>query len=71
MHFTIEKMYLYVTVYIRVIYFNVDIDECTNNTDNCNQTCTNTEGSFTCGCNGGYELNSDGTTCNGTYWEIT
>ena len=71
MHFTTEKMYLYVTVYNCVIYFNVDIDECTNNTDNCNQTFTNTEGSFTCGCNGGYELNSDGTTCNGTYWEIT
>ena len=32
--------------------------------------CTNTEGSFTCGCNDGYLLDSDGTTCNGTYWEI-
>ena len=68
MHFTTEKMCLYVTVYIRVIYFNVDIDECTNNTDNCNQTCTNTEGSFNCGCNDGYLLDSDRTTCNGMYW---
>ena len=56
---------------MRVIYFNVDIDECTNNTDNCNQTCTNTEGSFTCGCSDGYVLNSDGISCNGMYWEIT
>ena len=60
-------MSLYFTVYIRVIYFNIDIDECANNTDNCIQTCTNTEGSFTCGCNDGYILDSDGTTCNGTY----
>ena len=63
-------MYLYVTVYISIIYSNIDIDECTNNTDNCTQTCRNTVGSFTCGCNDGYLLEGDGTTCNGTYWEI-
>ena len=34
----------------------VDIDECTDNTDNCdgNATCDNNNGSFTCNCNNGY-----------------
>ena len=42
-----------------------DIDECITNRDNCQQTCTNTRGSFTCGCGSGYRLNSDGRTCRG------
>jgi predicted SprT family Zn-dependent metalloprotease len=45
-----------------------DIDECTANTDNCDDTngiCTNTAGSFTCSCNAGYELDADGFTCTG------
>ena len=29
--------------------------------------CTNTDGSFTCGCNIGYLLDTDGTTCKGIY----
>ena len=50
-------------------FFNADIDECSEDTDNCNQTCTNTEGSFTCVCDDGYILDSDETTCNGMYLE--
>ncbi|MFO7825950.1 MAG: calcium-binding EGF-like domain-containing protein, partial [Cyclobacterium sp.] len=40
-----------------------DIDECADNTDNCdnNATCSNTPGSFTCACNDGWE--GDGTSC--------
>ena len=49
---------------------NADINECSEGIDNCNQTCTNTEGSFTCGCDDGYLLYSDETTCNGIYLEI-
>ena len=50
------------------LFKNLDIDECTANTDGCDDTnggCTNTPGSFTCTCNTGYELNVDGTTCDG------
>ena len=47
--------------------FHPDIDECSDEGHNCSQTCTNTEGSFTCGCNSGYELDVDGTSCNGMY----
>ena len=42
-----------------------DIDECSDGTHNCSQICTNTNGSFICECNDGYELNFDGATCNG------
>ena len=49
--------------------FDTDIDECSKNTDNCSQTCTNTDGNFTCGCYNGYLLDTDGTTCNGMYRE--
>ena len=45
--------------------FHPDIDECSDRTDGCSQICTNTVGSFTCGCNTGFQLNSDGATCNG------
>ena len=42
-----------------------DINECTENRDRCSQTCTNTDGSYTCGCNLGYQLNGDERTCQG------
>ncbi len=42
-----------------------DIDECALGTDTCQQVCVNTPGSYLCECYIGYELNGDGTTCNG------
>ncbi len=42
----------------------IDIDECTGS-NICHQVCTNTEGSFTCGCEAGYVLDSDGASCSG------
>ena len=47
-------------------YKNIDVDECTLNTDNCADdiaTCTNTIGSFTCACKTGYSGN--GVVCDG------
>ena len=41
----------------------VDEDECDIYT-NCQHSCVNTEGSFHCDCNDGYELASDGYSCN-------
>ena len=45
-------------------YTGYDIDECTGS-NNCHQVCINTEGSFTCGCEAGYVLDSEGATCSG------
>ena len=46
---------------------HLDIDECSDGTDDCTQTCTNTIGSFTCGCYSGYLLDTDGFSCNGEH----
>lgn len=45
---------------------SLDIDECSNNLDNCAvgiATCTNNEGSYSCACKPGYT--GDGVTCTG------
>lgn len=45
----------------------IDINECTNGTHACysDDHCTNTPGSYTCSCPQGYEVGSDGHSCNG------
>ena len=43
----------------------VDIDECTDGTDNCTDGCVNTEGSYYCTCSEGYELMDGNNTCVG------
>ena len=42
-----------------------DIDECDTSNGGCNQTCTNTEGSFECSCGVGYLLAADNQDCVG------
>ena len=49
------------------VFFSSDNDECSLGTNTCPHVCTNTIGSFYCGCNSGFELNSDGATCDGEY----
>ena len=45
-----------------------DIDECAEGSDECDEHCYNTVGSYSCNCTGpGYRLHSDGTTCQGEY----
>ena len=44
-----------------------DIDECQPGGNNCNQTCSNTVGSYQCNCTPGYSLQEDGVTCTGVY----
>ena len=50
-----------------VSYNSTDVDECTTNSDNCDQVCTNTVGAFNCSCNNGFLLNNDGATCDGRF----
>ena len=44
---------------------NIDVDECEINNGGCNQTCSNTYGTFECSCDNGYSLAADGLDCNG------
>lgn len=44
------------------MFLLLDVNECKMDTDDCDDahgTCTNKDGSYTCGCNKGYTLNSD------------
>ena len=43
-----------------------DNNECTLNTDLCDQNCQNTDGGYTCSCNTGYTLDRDRQSCFGT-----
>ena len=42
-----------------------DIDECQDNNGGCSQDCSNTEGSYSCSCKEGYQLQSDNANCTG------
>ena len=44
-----------------------DIDECHEGIHLCNQTCTNTNGSYTCQCQEGFRLDNNGVDCSGTF----
>ena len=44
-------------------YICFDLDECEENQHNCEHTCVNTEGSYTCKCDYGYILHTDGKSC--------
>lgn len=48
-------------------FFFLDANECLQGSHVCVQTCHNTVGSYSCGCNSGYRLNLDGRSCNGIY----
>ena len=43
----------------------IDVNECVEGSAQCSQSCTNTAGSYVCGCSDGYYLDTDGYTCNG------
>ena len=47
------------------IYSISDTDECNTTNGGCEQVCTNILGSFYCSCNNGYQLQQDGSSCNG------
>ena len=48
-------------------YVFTDVDECNEGMHNCTYGCINTNGSFICACQVGYEFSEDRTSCQGTY----
>ena len=53
-----------------IIFFLIDVDECLADPYPChgNASCTNTDGSFECECNSGFDGN--GNVCSGNYWSL-
>ena len=50
------------------ILYTVDVNECLSGSignTTCLEVCVNTPGSWRCGCNPGYTLNTDGISCRG------
>ena len=45
--------------------FILDINECAVGNGGCQHDCTNTDGSYTCGCQSGFKLNNNEHTCSG------
>ena len=52
--------------YIVTISSKPDINECDEGNGGCSDYCDNTQGSFECSCDDGYELESDRRNCVGT-----
>ena len=55
----------------RYVFLYTDVDECAQNTDGCEQMCTDTAGSYQCSCRDGYRLGRDGRRCEGECTYIT
>ena len=53
------------TFNLKTDFWSIDRDECALANGGCQHTCENSVGSFSCSCNDGYKLNSDGLTCSG------
>ena len=47
------------------LYTHSDNNECLSDNGGCDHNCTDSDGSYTCSCNNGYQLNNDGHTCEG------
>ena len=48
-----------------ILFRFIDVNECAVNNGGCDQVCTNTQGSYQCGCNPGY--NKTGHQCHGMF----
>ena len=66
-----EDLALYFHGKTIVSSFSLDVDECKMDMHGCTQLCANNEGSFRCGCNEGYVLDTNGFSCNGSYSSST
>ena len=60
----VSLQYFYQHLYV-ITLLSLDINECSTNNGGCNQTCTNTNGSYECSCNIGFNLADNNHDCDG------
>ena len=65
LHGELEHYHFLILLHGIVIIFVADSDECTLGNGGCSHICTNTDGSYSCGCPSGFKLGLDGRTCHG------
>ena len=53
------------SVCVCLLFQLADVNECDTDNGGCDQVCVNTIASFSCECNTGYLLDSDGFSCSG------
>ncbi len=57
-----------IIIFITLLFCVIDFDEClVPGTNNCEQDCTNNDGSYNCSCFNGYTLLSNGFQCEGMW----
>ena len=61
------SLYSVVNYIYFVIHVHSDINECSDGIHLCQQICNNTHGSHNCACFNGYELNTNGFSCQGRF----
>ena len=49
------------------LHLYIDVNECLDNNAGCAQGCINTDGTYKCICNSGFNLSSDMHNCTGMY----
>lgn len=52
-------------IVVSEVYDYADVDECAEDTDGCAQLCTDTDGSYFCSCEAGFDLTEDQHGCTG------
>ena len=50
-----------------LLWYVSDINECTTSNGGCEHICVNGDGSYSCTCDNGYELNNNHKNCSGTF----
>ena len=61
----IQSLYNSSTLNYLHLYKHLDTNECLTNNGGCHHNCHDSDGSYSCSCNNGYRLNSNGYTCEG------
>lgn len=63
-------MKLFFIIILLICVIITDIDECVSRKGGCQTNCINAAGSYKCGCDNGYKLMPDGTSCEGKSFRL-